>query len=531
MPGKWPQERNPTASSSDSQGPGSENTTPSKDGEDSATDHTVGTKVYQDASVAGASNSEVNGSGRSAREGLDQSNSVCGNEESDEITPKHVAMSPPYLRVNPTYESLHSNSAPLSTILTPPDSDTDTKDNTNPSSESLPKEWDFILPRIKSPSGLVPGGVDGEGTFSMRDLLGAVQNGFEYDKIDSYISYYDRKVVEKRMKEDVLGFPPIFYAAESNNVALVRLWVKHGSDLNAVHNQSGIPLLAFTVINADYIQKHTTHMLATLLSIGASPKVFPRAFFIPFNKDLPDEGPDENELDADLQNEKRAWCAPERIRQKLTRTLNLTQRYHLERSAKMKKPSARHRQVADRRKAENLLGIEYFLIGQSSAATSLKLKLLSYMTLPSKRPLVLVFAGKLAMQDSRLRTTFNISLGPSGHGKTELARRLGNLLSLPMEVADCTTMKVETDVFGHRPPYNGAKEGSPVNNFICQYAGRRSIIFLDEFEKTTDDVHKALLIPFDNGKYKKLFSATSRINHSQVNTKTEGLERRSTALK
>jgi ATP-dependent Clp protease ATP-binding subunit ClpA len=27
-------------------------------------------------------------------------------------------------------------------------------------------------------------------------------------------------------------------------------------------------------------------------------------------------------------------------------------------------------------------------------------------------------------------------------------------------------------------------------------------MFLDEFEKTTEDVHKALLVPFDNGRYR-----------------------------
>jgi hypothetical protein len=42
------------------------------------------------------------------------------------------------------------------------------------------------------------------------------------------------------------------------------------------------------------------------------------------------------------------------------------------------------------------------------------------MVISKKTPLVLVFAG------------------PSGHGKTELARQLGHLLSLELEVVDCT---------------------------------------------------------------------------------------------
>lgn len=39
-----------------------------------------------------------------------------------------------------------------------------------------------------------------------------------------------------------------------------------------------------------------------------------------------------------------------------------------------------------------------------------------------------------------------------------------------------------------------------MNNFLARKAGQRCVVFLDEFEKTTADVHKSLLLPFDNGK-------------------------------
>jgi ATP-dependent Clp protease ATP-binding subunit ClpA len=138
--------------------------------------------------------------------------------------------------------------------------------------------------------------------------------------------------------------------------------------------------------------------------------------------------------------------------------------------------------VAALRNAEPLLGIPYFLIGQTMAANRLLQKLLSYIMVPSRRPLVLVFAG------------------PSGHGKTELARRLGHLMSLELEVVDCTIFNRESELFGPRHPYVGADRGSPLNNFLAKNAGQRCIVFLDEFEKTTSDIHQALLLPFDNGK-------------------------------
>lgn len=151
----------------------------------------------------------------------------------------------------------------------------------------------------------------------------------------------------------------------------------------------------------------------------------------------------------------------------------------------MKKTSVRHRQVAKLKHAEPILGIPYFLIGQTIASDRLLQKLLSHLVIPSNRPLVLAFAG------------------PSGHGKTELARRLGYLLGLDLEVVDCTIVRREIELFGPREPFRGAEKGSSINNFLAKHAGERCIVFLDEFEKTTSDIHQALLLPFDNGKYER----------------------------
>jgi ATP-dependent Clp protease ATP-binding subunit ClpA len=229
-----------------------------------------------------------------------------------------------------------------------------------------------------------------------------------------------------------------------------------------------------------------------LLSLGASPQVIPRAFYAPYCQDLPEDGPDDENLAEDINEDDKKWCT-NAVRAKLAKTANLTQRYHLDRAAKMKNLSKRYKQVALRRKAEALLGIPYFLIGQTMAVNLLLQKLLSYMllvpTCTRRKPLVLVFAG------------------PSGHGKTELARRLGSLLSLELEVVDCTIFNREMELFGPRKPYTGAERGSPLNNFLARNAGQKCIVFLDEFEKTTSDIHKALLLPFDNGtvKYRILY--------------------------
>lgn len=77
---------------------------------------------------------------------------------------------------------------------------------------------------------------------------------------------------------------------------------------------------------------------------------------------------------------------------------------------------------------------------------------------------------------------------------------LGSLLGVKMKSVDCTVMNSETDLFGGRPPMRGSEEGSPVNNFLVEHDKKRSIVFMDEFEKTNQEIHNALLIPFQEGR-------------------------------
>lgn len=272
-------------------------------------------------------------------------------------------------------------------------------------------EWDFVLPVIPLPiSNLGPGLIENFETFNLRDLVGSMQNGASQQTIQNYLERFDRAKVRERINENIDGFPAMFYVVETNKEELLRTWVAYGGNPTAIHKQSGIPLLAFAIMHSENIQTDTTLMTATLLSLGASPDVIPSAFYLPYIQDLSETGPKDDSL-KDLGDESKKWCKGAG-RVKLARTSTLSQRYYLERAAKTKKPSIRQTQVAQKRNAEPLLGIANFLIGQTMAAKTLLDKLLSHLTVPSKKPLVLVFAG------------------PSGHGKTELARRLGSLLSL-----------------------------------------------------------------------------------------------------
>ena len=77
----------------------------------------------------------------------------------------------------------------------------------------------------------------------------------------------------------------------------------------------------------------------------------------------------------------------------LARNLNITQRYFLAKSATLKRPSGRTRQVAAAHKMNALLEAPYHLVGQTPATTMVLSRVFSHIALCSPDPLVLVYAG------------------------------------------------------------------------------------------------------------------------------------------
>ncbi|XDG02608.1 hypothetical protein ABKA04_002223 [Annulohypoxylon sp. FPYF3050] len=318
--------------------------------------------------------------------------------------------------------------------------------------------------------------------FELRELVGAVQSGkFDFNNVRDYLGYYDRESLGAYLNADIDGYPAMFYIVATNDVGIIRQWIKHGGNPNATWGPGKLPLIAFSVIHGGKTMYKASRTLATLLRFGADCHVIPRSFYDPYCRDLPEDGPVQAELH-DINDDNKLWCTAE-VRGYLARALNLSQRYDLYRSSKAPQHSGRDKELLVRQSAEEVLGLHQMIVAQSIATRWLQRKLLVYLARPMRKPLILVYAG------------------PSGHGKTELARRFGDLVSLDLHVVDCTIFKHDNELFGPRPPYSGHEDGSPLNNFLVRKAGERSIVFMDEFEKTSKDIHNTLLLPFQDGRY------------------------------
>ncbi|KDQ61064.1 hypothetical protein JAAARDRAFT_55783 [Jaapia argillacea MUCL 33604] len=132
-----------------------------------------------------------------------------------------------------------------------------------------------------------------------------------------------------------------------------------------------------------------------------------------------------------------------------------------------------------------LAKVRYDLIGQDRAIEQLFRVLSMHSQQLSKAPIVVLLCG------------------PSGHGKSLLARKFGALLDVPTHTVSMTILKSTHDIW--RSTSMDPDEdvsNSTLIEFLEENEGKRCVVVLDEIEKTEDEKYLlSLLTPWELGRF------------------------------
>ncbi|KLO14915.1 P-loop containing nucleoside triphosphate hydrolase protein [Schizopora paradoxa] len=212
---------------------------------------------------------------------------------------------------------------------------------------------------------------------------------------------------------------------------------------------------------------HRTEIVKTLLAYGADPSSLPSELRDVLNG---------REREEDPKDETRSNS--ERRRD----SMNPAMKYYLKRA---RSPEAQRSTAAIRRSFfRPLTRIRFDFVGQDRALQQLYWVLNIHSQQPIASPLVVLCCG------------------PSGHGKSLLARKFGSLLEVPTHTVNMTILKSAHDLWQcpTMSPYDEPSNRT-LAEFLSENEGKRCIVVLDEIDKNEDEKNLwSLLAPWELGR-------------------------------
>lgn len=177
---------------------------------------------------------------------------------------------------------------------------------------------------------------------------------------------------------------------------------------------------------------------------------------------------------------------------------NYAVEYWLRRASSHLLPPARLAQL----RIPRLDALKYRVVGQTFALEQVLCEVASaYANAElSSKPLVMVFAG------------------PPGHGKSETAKQLAELLAAPYLKVDCRNHAHPWEMFGAGAGYVGSDSASQLGTFMGAQQGRRSVVLLDEFDHCEPETWEAFYHIFEEGEY--TLKRTGKKEGRETNTDT-----------
>ncbi|KIM48688.1 hypothetical protein M413DRAFT_437873 [Hebeloma cylindrosporum] len=259
--------------------------------------------------------------------------------------------------------------------------------------------------------------------------------------------------------------PTLMFAIASDDVKQVRQVLESGDagPNDAVGPQSA---LAFTLTNDKLANK--LEIVKTLLAYGADPKVA-KTIQVPVQPPLDTDDPQQLSQEAPPT-------------QTLMDIMDPATKYYLERAEAVH--TRRISVLIQRSFFRPLTRVRYELIGQDRALEQLFRVLSMHSRDLAASPMVVMLCG------------------PSGHGKSLLARKFGSLLDVPTHTVNMTTLRSTHDLW---QSYSMSPYETPTTctlaEFLINNEGKRCVVVLDEIEKTEDPKTLwSLLMPWELGR-------------------------------
>lgn len=355
-------------------------------------------------------------------------------------------------------------------------SDDEAYSNTNKiirSSGALIVEPVTFPPTCKPVPDDVLSGLARHKVFSVQILAAACYHECSAGAFRQYLDSCGEDVVKSELADPANDRHHVLtHAVCYNNADILRMLLEHGLDPNA-RDFGDVPVLAFAIMLPFWRPCNTTEIVRLLLAYGSSPRHIRQEMWIDYIQT--------STIISD-KSEGSTWCTA-KLREILAETLHLTMRYNLWTASRLENERGRMMQIAKARGISPLLDIPLFIIAQEPAAQQVVDEIFSHIASDSEGPLVLEFSG------------------PSGVGKRQLARNIGELISAEFIDINATQLTTVFSLLGMTAGYHESETGSPLNKFLISNQRQRSVVFIDEFDKTTRDGQEALLKVMDAGKH------------------------------
>lgn len=259
----------------------------------------------------------------------------------------------------------------------------------------------------------------------------------------------------------------LFFAIASDDKSQVTQSLKDASPNTAV-GPGEVPALVFTITNDQLSNK--LPIVKTLLEHGADPAVV-------FENGA---DPKSSALKADVEDD-----------------VSPAMKYYLERAAALNKdPMA---EALRKSELASICGAGFRIVGQDHMLRHLYRAIRLYISGAMANPFVAILAG------------------PSGLGKSYIAKQLGEILSVPAHVINLSSLRSQSSLLEMKPALAdaAANNAGALQDFLATNEGKRCVVVLEDIEKVEDiNALHSLIVPFELGRF--LLATGAYVDTSKV---------------